>query len=47
MLASRPDYSIQVIENLQVMGTNTVLSFITAQGRRGEKTGSNPSLANG
>jgi hypothetical protein len=32
MLASRPDYSIPVIENLRVMGTSTVLSFIGGSG---------------
>jgi hypothetical protein len=33
MLASRPNYSTQVIEDLPVMGTGTVLSFIAAIGR--------------
>ena len=37
MLASMPDYSIQVIENLQVMGTGTLLSFITAQAGDGKR----------
>jgi hypothetical protein len=46
MLASRPDYSIQAIDNLPVEGTGTMLSFIggLAAGD-GKSQDQNPSLA--